>query len=491
MPVRDVLLRLLLRSAGAAAGAVPSDGELLDCFARGRDDSAFQELLRRHTPLVLGVCRRILHQEQDAEDAFQATFLVLASRADSICQRESLASWLHGVAYRCAARVRSSNARRRRHEGQVLPSPATVLPPDPSWGEVRQALDEELARLPEKYRAPLVLCYLRGMTQCEAARELGCKTGVLRGRLDRGRERLRARLARRGLALSAGLLAAGLGPETASANSAALVDSTLKAARVVAAREALTGVSGNVAVLTKGALKTMLWTKARIVVLSVLALGALGIGAVVARQTVAARAAVHQEAGPPAARAARPPGKAETPGPQEKRREFEMREQPWAKVFEWYSNQTGLGYVGTVKPTGTFTFIPPRGKRTYTLAEITDILNEALLARKYLLLRRTATFTVLPADEKVDPTLVPRVRLGDLEKRGRTELVSVVLPLTRVRAKEVGGDVKKMLGPFGEVVVVEKGNLLLLQDTAGNLRRITQTIKDMETREAEKRPLSK
>jgi RNA polymerase sigma factor (sigma-70 family) len=485
-----VLLRLLFRPAGTAAGAVPSDGELLDRFARGRDDSAFHELLRRHAALVLGVCRRVLRHEQDAEDAFQATFLVLASRADSIGKRESLASWLHGVAYRCAARLRSGNARRRLHEAQVLPGPATVLPPDPSWGEVRQALDEELARLPEKYRAPLVLCYLRGMTQCEAARELGCKTGVLRGRLDRGRERLRARLARRGLALSAGLLAAGLGPETASADSAAVVDSTLKAARA-SARQALTGVSGNVAVLTKGALKTMLWTKTRILALGVLALGALGIGAVVARQTVAARADARQEAGPPAARTDKPPGKTETPRPQEKRHEFEMREQPWAKVFEWYSNQTGLGYVGTSKPTGTFTFIPPRGKRTYTLAEITDILNEALLERKYLLIRRTVTFTVLPADEKVDPTLVPRVRVGDLEKRGRTELVSVVLPLTRVRAKEIGGDVKKMLGPFGAIVVVEKGNLLLLQDTAGNLRRITQTIKDLETREAEKRPPSK
>ena len=123
-----------------------------------------------------------------------------------------------------------------------------------------------------------------------------------------------------------------------------------------------------------------------------------------------------------------------------------------------------------------------------TLEEITDILNEGLMAQKYILIRRMATFTVLPADEKIDPTLVPRVRLDELEKRARTELVSVLLPLTRVKAEDIGPDVKKMMGPFGEVVVLGKGNALLLQDTAGNLRLIAQTIKEIEAREGDKKP---
>jgi RNA polymerase sigma factor (sigma-70 family) len=505
MPTGDArLVRRLLGLAGAPAGAAPNDGELLDRFVRGGDESAFHEILRRHAPLVLGVCRRVVRQEQDAEDAFQATFLALAQKAGSVRRGASLASWLHGVAYRCAARVRSANARRRRHEGRVRGGPEAP-PPDLTWDEVRQALDEELTRLPEKYRAPLVLCYLRGMTQCEAARELGWGTGVLRGRLDRGRERLRARLARRGLALSAGLLAAALASDGAAATlPVALGDATRKAALLVAVGKAVPGVvPGHVAALTKGALQTMLWTKVKVVATCVLTLGALGVGAVLARQTVGAGSAAGRPAGGVDARAASPgraappprsdgrPDKAETPKAEEKRYEFEMREQPWAKVFKWYADNTGLAHAGNVRLAGSFTFIPPGDKRKYTLEEITDILNEALLAQQYLLVRRTATFTLLPADEKVDPTLVPRVSLGDLEKRGRTALVSVELPLTSVSAKDLGADVKKMLGPFGDVVVLEKGNRLILQDTAGNLRRIAGTIKDIETQEAEKRRDSK
>jgi RNA polymerase sigma factor (sigma-70 family) len=431
-----------------------------------------------------------VRHEQDAEDAFQATFLVLAQKAGAIRRRRSLASWLHGVAYRCAARVRSANARRCRHEGQAVPAPVATTPPDLAWCEVRQALDEELARLPEKYRAPLVLCYLRGMTQCEAARELGWGQGVLRGRLDRGRERLRARLARRGLALSAGLLAAALASDAAAAvPSPVLVDATLKAALLIAAGKAVADVvSEPVAALTKGALQAMLWTKAKIVVACLLAVGALGVGAVLARQTGSAGPV----AGEPGARADPPnrveaapaPGKSadkpDTPKPGEKRYELEARDRPWNQVFEWYAEISGLAFVGSSKPPGTFTFIPPQGKRQYTLVEITDLLNEALLAQKFILIRRTSTFTVLPADEKIDPSLVPRVGFDELGKRAKTDLVSVELPLNSVRAEKVAPDVKKMLGPFGDVVVLETGNRLILQDTAGTLGRIIRTVSDIE-----------
>jgi hypothetical protein len=323
---------------------------------------------------------------------------------------------------------------------------------------------------------------------------------VLRGRLDRGRERLRARLARRGLTLSVGLLPAALAPGLAEGGTpAALVDSTLKAALLVAAGKVVPALSGQVAALTQGVLQTMWWSKAKIVVACVLALGALGIGAVLARQDGSAGPPAGRVASGPPARPARPkksdappsggraPAKAPAPRADKKRYAFAMRDQPWIKVFEWYAEHTGLAYVGAFKPAGTFTFIPPRGKRKYTTEEITDTINEALLARKYVLVRRAASFTVLPADERVDPLLVPRLKLADLEKRARTELVSVVLPLKSVRAREIGADVKKMLGPFGEVVILETGNRLILQDTAGNLRRITRTLKEIDTQEAPKK----
>jgi RNA polymerase sigma-70 factor (ECF subfamily) len=192
-------------------GSDPTDEELLGRFATSGEEAAFAELVRRYGPMVLGVCRRVLTAEHDAEDSFQATFLVLARRAGAIHKREAVGSWLYGVAYRIAARARADAARRRKHEGQVSP----VAGPDPfeemAWRELRPVLDEELARLPAKYRNPLVLCYLQGLTNTEAARELGWTKGTVSGRLARARDMLRSRLARRGLALTSAVLIALLG----------------------------------------------------------------------------------------------------------------------------------------------------------------------------------------------------------------------------------------------------------------------------------------
>src|SRR5262245_3305135 len=199
----DHLRRAALRQDGAGL----SDGELLERFLAQRDEAAFEALLRRHGALVLGVCRRVLGNEADAEDAFQATFLVLARKAGSLPCQDSVAGWLHRTAYHLACKARTAAARRARHESQA---PARV-PAGPleqlSAQELLRILDEELLRLPERYRAPLVLCYPQGSTRDEAAGQLGCPVNTLKHRLECGRRKLHQAARRRGLTLG-GILGA-------------------------------------------------------------------------------------------------------------------------------------------------------------------------------------------------------------------------------------------------------------------------------------------
>src|SRR5262249_52959560 len=190
----DTALRHLHRLVGAPTAEQALDSDLLGRFVQCRDQAAFAELVRRHGPMVRNVCHGILRHRHDAEDAFQAAFLVLARKAEAIRKRPSVSGWLYEVAYHLALRARASSARQRQHEPR-----ATAMPPadpllDMTVRELQHVLHEELQRLPEKYRAPLVLCYLEGHTQDEAARQLGWTRGTVRGRLNRGRERLRARL---------------------------------------------------------------------------------------------------------------------------------------------------------------------------------------------------------------------------------------------------------------------------------------------------------
>jgi hypothetical protein len=276
---------------------------------------------------------------------------------------------------------------------------------------------------------------------------------------------------------------------------ASLVDATLKATLAVAAGQAAPGVvSGPVAALTKGVLRTMLWTKIKIAVGCVLAAGALFAGGVLTHQALDAgqpeegaqtRATQPEKAEPPA-KSDKSADKLDAPKVEEKTYTFLMRDAPWATVFQWYADASGLTFTGSFKPTGTFTFAPPHGPaKKYTLEYITDVISEALLSQKCLLIRRDTTFTVLPGDEKIDPILVPRVRLDDLDKRGRTELVSVVLPVTGFKAKVIAPEFKQLLGTFGQIIVLESANQLVLQDTAGNLRQIQQMYKEMEERYAQ------
>jgi RNA polymerase sigma factor (sigma-70 family) len=249
--------------------------------------------------MVRGLCRRLLGDPGRADDAFQATFLVLARRAASIRRRESVSSWLYGVAQRVAHKAKRSDARRRHHERRAAEGRPRQSNPDNGWAELLAVLDEELARLPERARAPLLLCYLEGHTQDEAARYLGWSVGTLRRRLTWGRDLLRLRLTRRGATLSAGLFAVALAPRAATAAvSGGLAGETSRAAAAFAAG---TAPATAAAALARGALAVGLPRPLTAVAVLLLALGTVTAVAV----GRAYQAADDSPAGPraPAARA--------------------------------------------------------------------------------------------------------------------------------------------------------------------------------------------
>jgi RNA polymerase sigma factor (sigma-70 family) len=283
--LRNVVTHLRTAASLKDALALP-DGELLERYVAAGDGVAFEALVRRHGPMVLSVCRRLLANPCDAEDAFQATFLVLVRKAPSVVPREKVASWLYGVACHAAQKVRTATFRRRCHERQVraLPEPATVA--DELWHDLAPLLDQELSRLPEKYRLPLVLCDLEGRTRTEAARHLAWPEGTVAGRLARGRALLARRLARHGPPVSAGVLAALLAQNAASACvPVALVISTSKAAAAEAVPE-------RVAVLISGVLRAMFLSKLKAGMTAVLlAVAVLGFAGLLAHRTWAERPA--------------------------------------------------------------------------------------------------------------------------------------------------------------------------------------------------------
>jgi RNA polymerase sigma factor (sigma-70 family) len=257
-----------------------SDGQLLERFALEQDEAAFAVLVQRHGPLVWGVCRRLLHNEQDVEDAFQATFLVLVRKANSVRKRGSVGSWLYGVARRVAARARQRAELRREKEGRVSATPSAEPAEGAQWEEVRPLLDEEIGRLPEKYRLPVILCYLDGRTNEEAARQLGCPKGTIATRLAWARERLRSRLSRRGVTLSAGALAVLLSDKLSpAAVPAALAAATLRGAVQFALGNAAGGgVSAAAVALMKGVVRAMFLSKVKAVGTAVLAVAVVAGG---------------------------------------------------------------------------------------------------------------------------------------------------------------------------------------------------------------------
>ncbi len=280
-----------LRVAASPSEGGAEEGNLLARFVAAGDEDAFEALVRLHGPMVLRVCRRVLRDAHDAEDAFQAAFLVLARKAASLGRPELLPNWLYGVAYRAALEVKAARRRVRERQVAILPEPA-VADEAGAWIDLRPVLDQELSRLPDKYRSAVVLCDLEGRTRGDAARRLGVAEGTLSGRLTTARRMLARRLQRRGVALSAAALATALSQAAApGAVPGALAASTVEAAAAFAAGPAAGPAVHRITVLTEGVLKAMLMTKLKTVaVLVLLVAGAAGaVAAVAVSQTEGAQ----------------------------------------------------------------------------------------------------------------------------------------------------------------------------------------------------------
>src|SRR5262245_5505383 len=309
MTVRSDRLLHCVQRTSSQASQPDEDSGLLTRFLAARAPPAFEALVARHGPMVLRVCRHLLGNRHDAEDAFQATFLVLARKAANVRPPGALAGWLHGVAYRVALKARQA-ALRRRHEG-LAPD---LAPPDPrpdplselTAREALEALEEEVQRLPEAYRLPVVLCCLHGATQEEAARQLGCTPGAVKGRLERGRARLHARLLRRGLTLSVALAAVEVsrGPVPA-----ALAAATVRQALAIAAGQE---ASGPATLLAEGVLRaTTLGRLKAAAALLLLGMGLFAAAAVLAQSKPVPAAPPPAAPGPAGAPEARVDGEGE------------------------------------------------------------------------------------------------------------------------------------------------------------------------------------
>jgi RNA polymerase sigma-70 factor (ECF subfamily) len=278
---KNSLVQHLRRAVLLQDGAGLTDGELLQAFVARHDEACFEALVRRHGPMVLGVCHRVLRDPHDTEDAFQATFLVLVQRAASVIPSEFVGNWLYGVAYRTALEVRRRVLRRRARERQVEDMPELLVQGQETGQELLAVLDRELDRLPVKYRTAIVLCHLEGRTRKEAASQLGLPVGTLSGRLTTAIRLLAKRMGRYGPAFSGTTVATMLSSSTASAGvPVSLIASTLHTGMLAVAGQAAAGVvSAKITALAKGVLQSMFLAKLKVTAIALLTITAIGGGA--------------------------------------------------------------------------------------------------------------------------------------------------------------------------------------------------------------------
>lgn len=272
------LLRQIRKVVAAQCPSRQSDAHLVQHFLASRDEAAFVALTQRHGSMVLGVCRNVLHHQQDAEDVFQAVFLVLARKAHTIRKHQSLSSWLHGVAYRLALKAKARRNRRLHLEHAMANQLPTSMANDITVRELGVILHAELQRLPEAFRAPLLLSYWEGKTRDEAADQLGMTANTFKKRLERARNLLGARLARRGIAPSVAMLAMLLSDNgVKAAISSVLIQNTAKAALAYAAGTLATGgATASALALAEGAIRAMTMTKWVTTILLTVFLSGLG-----------------------------------------------------------------------------------------------------------------------------------------------------------------------------------------------------------------------
>jgi RNA polymerase sigma factor (sigma-70 family) len=321
---------------GTVAGL--TDGQLLERFAShggAEAEPAFTALVMRHGPLVFGVCRSLLRNPHDAEDAFQVTFMVLARKAGSIRQPDRLGPWLHGVAHRTARRLKDKNARRKSHEAEAAvysdrarpSSGSSQHPAEPANHDEIEALHQEIERLPARYKTAIVLCDLQGLTHEEAARRLGRRVGTISSQVSRARERLRSRLDRRGLAYPGGIVAAAIDSTRPSVLPNALVGSTVKNVMSLSTGLAAGSVPASIVGLSRGVSRSMLLTKIGLISAALVGLGAAATGVVVG-VGVAGRAPLPAPQQQPAAGhpAVNPEPVAAAPAPRPKAEEEPARE---------------------------------------------------------------------------------------------------------------------------------------------------------------------
>jgi RNA polymerase sigma factor (sigma-70 family) len=341
-----------------------SDGRLLQAYVASREEAAFAALVRRHGPMVWGVCRRMLHGHQDAEDAFQATFLVLVRKASSVVPRDMVANWLYGVAHQTALKARATAAKRHAREKQVTTMPEPALVRHESCDDLRAVLDRELSRLPDKYRAVLVLCDLEGKTRKEASQHLRLPEGTLATRLATARTMLARRLTRNGVTISGGALAALLAQQLAAGMPASVASSTIQAATLFAAGQ-VTAASGNAVALAEGVLKVMLLTKLKVatavfvVVVALTTSAAAVTHGMLADRPLQATAAEEQAREKPAVQPAAPKASVEPARPK--------------KEAEQIPNQVSGIVKALDAPARTLTVTHSGGESTYRVAGNADI----------------------------------------------------------------------------------------------------------------------